>query len=178
MTRGVNFGWKLGGEVYTTKGLNQLEIFANRTLQKTAGRVLMNAGYLGDAFQFTKSVVDGNADPFFWNPFAVLVDLEQDKLDYTSELVLSQELHNAITKGIDGIERLLNSNYIAAQRFEIVYVNDETIDDLLKGKLETVDALNLSISESSGEYENALLIERHDDIGQIIISIFVTTENE
>tara|TARA_R110002072_G_scaffold287464_5_gene453172 strand:+ start:8328 stop:9374 length:1047 start_codon:yes stop_codon:yes gene_type:complete len=164
--RGQNFGFvKEGGEVVTTRGIDQIASQTSKSTLNKVGKVLSNAGFLFDLIAIAQDISEsGEVDPFTFMPLSFVVKdmFEEDTQNLKNSIVdgVFKSTVNGL-KSTSGYIQKYKHNY--TRSFEIVMISDRSLGLLLSGEVTDMEQLYDDIYGDNYLYEernNAVLIEK------------------
>ena len=180
ISMGKNFGNKINGKVTTTKGINQVEAMSTKGTAgyfKSVGKLFKAMPYLGALYDLTAGTVrsDDNKypDALSLSPVGAFSQEQFENDNQTLKNIVMKEFEVSKSKGLESTKSFINrysQNY--TKNFQVLYVNDSTIDKLSKGAYTDYSQIHSDSYKYGGN--NALIIEYIQDkaiIHQIFLEV-------
>jgi len=155
VNRGVNFGFKMNGKVVTTKGVSFSTPGTN--FAKYGGKILVEAG---TAFAFADlfySFYSGGNPVSSINPLGFAMDNYLNELDNDLRMMEETVLSNALDKGYDATVDLLKSSYSLSKRYDMMDINQETLNMISEGKITNYNDLLDASYNTEGDNEYSIM---------------------
>ncbi len=165
LERGVNFGTK----TTTTKGINQIATFTNRSIPKKLLGLSSFLGFAANGLAAAEAIIQNDAGKL--NPIGFVVEDMLAEMESFHDEVTDRIVQQAVNSGIEDVKDLFDSNDFVNDGYLLESTNIENLYNIFRGGLNEYGKL-LESNVSNDKKEVDLLFKKDNNENLQLKSVF------